>query len=91
MLEELKEEEIVNRQGGRFKLSTLIQKRLVALRTGARPLVPVNTDDKMAVVIHEILREAISLDTSGSNHHDDMYSEETALGIDPHEMPAAEE
>ena len=31
MLEELKEEEIVNKVGGRFKLSTLIQKRLAYL------------------------------------------------------------
>ena len=29
MLEDLKEEAIVNKVGGRFKLSTLIQKRLV--------------------------------------------------------------
>lgn len=39
MLEELKEEEIVNKVGGRFKLSTLIQKRLVQLNRGSRPLV----------------------------------------------------
>ena len=38
MLEDLKEEAIVNKVGGRFKLSTLIQKRMVALNTGARPL-----------------------------------------------------
>ena len=31
MQDELKEETIVNKVGGRFKLSTLIQKRLVAL------------------------------------------------------------
>ncbi|MEN0112130.1 MAG: DNA-directed RNA polymerase subunit omega, partial [Planctomycetota bacterium] len=31
MIEALKEEEIVRKVGGRFKLSTLIQKRLVAL------------------------------------------------------------
>ena len=36
MIEALKEEEIVNKVGGRFKLSTLIQKRLVALNSGAR-------------------------------------------------------
>ena len=41
MLDELKEEEIVNKVGGRFKLSTLIQKRMVALNTGAKPLVDV--------------------------------------------------
>ena len=39
MLDDLKEEEIVNKVGGRFKLSTLIQKRMVALNTGAKPLV----------------------------------------------------
>ena len=32
MLDELKEEAIVNKVGGRFKLSTLIQKRMVALK-----------------------------------------------------------
>ena len=31
MLDEFKEEQIVNKVGGRFKLSSLIQKRLVAL------------------------------------------------------------
>ena len=39
MLDELREEEIVNKVGGRFKLSTLIQKRLVALNAGSRALV----------------------------------------------------
>ncbi len=39
MIDELKEEEIVNKVGGRFKLSTLIQKRMIALNQGARPLV----------------------------------------------------
>jgi len=34
MHEEFKEEIIVNKVGGRFKLSTLIQKRLVALNRG---------------------------------------------------------
>ncbi len=37
MIDELREEAIVNKVGGRFKLSTLIQKRLVALNAGSRP------------------------------------------------------
>ena len=65
MLDELKEEGIVNKVGGRFKLSTLIQKRMVALNTGARPLVDIRGGDKMAVVIQEILQDKIYLDTSG--------------------------
>src|SRR5262245_31819449 len=65
MHEELKEEGIVNKVGGRFKLSTLIQKRMVALNTGARPLVEVKGGDKMAIVIQEILQDKIFLDASG--------------------------
>src|SRR6476660_9028512 len=65
MLDELKEEGIVNKVGGRFKLSTLIQKRMVALNTGARPLVEVRGGDKMSIVIQEILQDKIYLDSSG--------------------------
>jgi DNA-directed RNA polymerase subunit omega len=64
MLEDLKEEKVVNKVGGRFKLSTLIQKRYVALKAGSRPLVQLHTDDKMAIVLQEILQDKIYLDTS---------------------------
>lgn len=64
MIDALKEEEIVNKVGGRFKLSTLIQKRLVALNAGSRPLVEGNTDNKMEIVVQEILHDKIYLDTS---------------------------
>ena len=63
MLDELREEAIVNKVGGRFKLSTLIQKRLVALNAGSRPLVDLNTDDKMKIVIQEIMQDKIYLDS----------------------------
>jgi len=65
MLDDLKEESIVNKVGGRFKLSTLIQKRMVALNTGARPLVEVRGGDKLTIVIQEILQDKIYLDMSG--------------------------
>ena len=65
MLDELKEEGIVNKVGGRFKLSTLIQKRMVMLNTGVRPLVEVRGGDKLATVIQEILQDKIYLDASG--------------------------
>ncbi len=63
MLDELREEEIVNKVGGRFKLSTLIQKRMVALNQGARALVDLNTNNKMEIVIQEIMQDKIYLDT----------------------------
>jgi DNA-directed RNA polymerase subunit omega len=65
MLDDLKEEGIVNKVGGRFKLSTLIQKRMVALNTGARPLVETRSTDKMTIVIQEILQDKIFLDATG--------------------------
>ena len=39
MIEALKSDEIVNKVGGRFKLTALIQKRMMELMDGARPLV----------------------------------------------------
>ena len=62
MIDELREEAIVNKVGGRFKLSTLIQKRLVALNAGARPLVNDKVANKMETVIQEILQDKIYLD-----------------------------
>jgi DNA-directed RNA polymerase subunit omega len=63
MIDELREEAIVNKVGGRFKLSTLIQKRMVAINGGARPLVDLKTDNKMEIVIQEILQDKIYLDS----------------------------
>ena len=66
MIDELREEAIVNKVGGRFKLSTLIQKRLVALNAGSRPLITVPSDDKLETVIQEIMQDKIYLDTTGN-------------------------
>ena len=63
MLDELREEEIIKKVGGRFKLSTLIQKRLVQLNAGARPLIDTKSDNKMQIVIDEIMQDKIYLDT----------------------------
>ena len=64
MYDELKEEEIVNLVGGRFKLSTLIQKRLVQLNQGANPLIDTTSTDKMEIVLQEIRAGKIRLDMS---------------------------
>jgi len=66
MIDELREEGIVNKVGGRFKLSTLIQKRLVALNAGSRALVDMKSDNKLEVVIQEIIQDKIYLDTSNN-------------------------
>ncbi len=84
MHEEFKEETIVTKVGGRFKLSTLIQKRLVALNKGARQLVDVRTSDKMAIVILEIMQDKIFLDNSGQIRTVESLNEELkgSKGVD---------
>ena len=65
MLDEFKEEEIVRKVGGRFKLSSIIQKRMVALNRGARPLVDLQTKNLMEIVVAEIMQDKIYLDPAG--------------------------
>jgi DNA-directed RNA polymerase subunit omega len=63
MIEALKGTEAMNKMGGRFKLSALIQKRLLELMQGGRPLIE-DTEGKtqMEIVIDEILQDKISMD-----------------------------
>ena len=61
-------DEIVTKIGGRFKLTALIQKRLVEIIDGARPLIdrqPGMTD--LEVVIGEIMQDKITIDYDASN------------------------
>lgn len=85
MYNELREEAIVQKVGGRFKLSTLIQKRMTALNRGGRPLVDLKTDDKMAIIIAEIMQDKIYLDTNNEiKTADDIHGQDimAAMGID---------
>ncbi len=61
MIEALKSEEIVEKVGGRFKLCALIQRRLVQLMDGARPLVERQNRSDLEIVIDEILQDKITL------------------------------
>ncbi len=68
MIEALKSEEIVKKVGGRFKLTALIQKRMVELMQGSRPLIERKrgmTD--MEVAIQEILEDKIAIDYEKSD------------------------
>ena len=66
MIEALKSDEIVNKVGGRFKLTALIQKRMLELMDGARPLVERGNLTDLEVVIQEILQDKIAIDYEGS-------------------------
>ena len=67
MIEALKSDEVVRKVGGRFKLTALIQKRMLELMDGARPLI--EREDYMTdleVVIEEIMQDKIAIDFEGS-------------------------
>ncbi len=64
MIEALKSDHIVNKVGGKFKLTALIQRRLVELMDGARPLVERHGRTDLVLVIEEILQDKITLDVS---------------------------
>jgi DNA-directed RNA polymerase subunit omega len=60
MIEALKSDEIAEKMGGRFKLCALIQRRLVQLMQGARPLVDRNGRSDLELVIEEVMQGKIT-------------------------------
>ncbi len=66
MIEELKNTDLMNKMGGRFKLSALIQKRMIELMEGGRPLIE-DTEgmSPMEIVVQEIKQDKITLDATG--------------------------
>lgn len=65
MIEELKSTDLVNKVGGRFKLSALIQKRIIEIMQGSRPLIE-DTEGmtNLEIVIKEIKDDKIAIDYS---------------------------
>ena len=60
MIEALKSEEIVEKVGGRFRLTALIQRRLVELMDGARPMVDREGRTDLEIVVAEIMEDKLS-------------------------------
>ncbi len=75
MIEALKSEEIVDKVGGRFKLTALIQRRLQQLVEGARPLVERDGRTDLEIVIEEILQDKITLafDETPANRAEEAF------------------
>jgi len=67
MIEALRNDDIIDKVGGRFKLTALIQRRWLELMRGARPLVDPTGKTPMEVVIEEILQDKIGIDYEASN------------------------
>ena len=61
MIEMLKSSEVRDKVGGRFRLTALVQKRLVELVQGSRPLVDnIEGLTLMEIVLQEILQDKIA-------------------------------
>ncbi len=63
MIEDLKSEKIINKVGGKFKLTALVQRRLAELMQGGRPLIKnIEGRTMLEIVIQEILQDKIAID-----------------------------
>jgi DNA-directed RNA polymerase subunit omega len=67
MIEGLRSDHIVDMVGGRFKLTSLIQKRWLELMHGARPMVEPGKRTPMEIVVDEILQGKLTIDYEASN------------------------
>ncbi len=68
MIEDLKNIDLLKKVGGRFKLTALIQKRLLELMQGSRPLIE-DTEGKtqLEIVVEEIKQDKIAIDYEHSD------------------------
>jgi len=78
MIEALKSNDLADKVGGRFKLCTLVQRRLEELLDGARPLVERNGRSDLEVVIEEIQQDKITLRMVESGEESALGSRESA-------------
>ncbi len=61
MAQPIREEEVVAKVGGRFALTSLVQKRLRELMSGAQKLVEGSSRDLLQIVYQEIMENKIAL------------------------------
>ena len=63
MIYELKDTKLADKVGGRFKLAALVQKRMLELMQGGRPLIE-NTEGRtmMEIAVEEIRQDKITID-----------------------------
>ncbi len=71
MIEVLRHDDIIEKIGGRFKLTALIQRRWLELLQGARPMVDPEGLTEMEVVIREILEGKVEMELVEDDSEDD--------------------
>jgi len=71
MIEALRNDEVIDKLGGRFKLASLIQRRWLELVQGARPMVDPKGMTEIEVVIREIEEGLIEFEAPQDLPEDD--------------------
>lgn len=61
MIEALKDDRLINKVGGRFKFTALVQHRIRELMEGARPLVERRGRTDFEIAVQEIVEGKIAL------------------------------
>ncbi len=71
MIEALKDDAVLSKFGGRFKLCVLVQNRLRDLMDGARPLVEREGRSDLELVFEEIMQDKITI-SYGNDEADEL-------------------
>ncbi len=74
MIEAFRDDDIINKFGGRFKLCALIQRRMLQLLQGARPMVETKGLTDIEVVVKEILDGKIDMELVEEKAQDEQPS-----------------
>ncbi len=67
MIEALKDDKVIKKVGGQFRLAALVQRRMKELIEGSRPLVETEGKNLVAVAIEEIMQDKIAIDYDKSD------------------------
>lgn len=74
MIEAFKDDDLIDKFGGRFKLCKLIQRRWLQLMQGARPMVETKGLTDLEVVVKEIVEEKIGMELVEDEPEDEAHS-----------------
>ncbi len=74
MIEAFKDDDLIDKFGGRFKLCKLIQRRWLQLMQGARPMVETKGLTDLEVVVKEIVEEKIGMELLEEEPEDEAHS-----------------
>ena len=73
---QIRMEEMINKVGGPFRLTVLVQKRINELKKGEKKLVDYESDNLMKIVYEEILQDKIQLVQAKPKPRPDLKQEE---------------